>query len=271
MGWITSNWPGFWPNSTGDRTWGAAGRQDADEILNRAIAWPHREPLIIHPLLGGLPLAHTAPQGSRTSCAAPSAGCRGPRPRSAFREHIPCPSAATAVSATPIFRRRVGPRTTIWTSRQITGRASPIRNGMRGRRASCPITSRCSSARILPHPRAGAASADLRKWFEERTHRAMKNRLEDGSDLDVDRYISHYIDLRTGEAIEPRIFSDLLPSTRDVTTALLLDGSSSLGVHGGRSSSSSWPARMRFPGRWHSHASATASSSSPAIHGTGSR
>src|SRR4029453_9442824 len=40
--------------------------------------------------------------------------------------------------------------------------------------------------------------------------------------------------LTTGEAAEPRIFRELLPSSRDVTTALLLDGSSSLGVHGGR-------------------------------------
>lgn len=34
--------------------------------------------------------------------------------------------------------------------------------------------------------------------------------------------------------MEPRVFRELLPSRRDVTTALLLDGSSSLGVHGGR-------------------------------------
>ena len=40
--------------------------------------------------------------------------------------------------------------------------------------------------------------------------------------------------MTTGEAKEPRIFRELLPSSRDVTTALLLDGSSSLGVHGGR-------------------------------------
>jgi nitric oxide reductase activation protein len=76
--------------------------------------------------------------------------------------------------------------------------------------------------------------ADLRKWFEEHTHRAMTNRLEEGSDLDVDSYVSHYIDVTTGEADEPRIFRELLPSGRDVTTALLLDASSSLGVHGGR-------------------------------------
>jgi len=80
----------------------------------------------------------------------------------------------------------------------------------------------------------GSVSADLRKWFEEHTHRAMKSRLEDGSDLDVEQYVTHYVDLTTGEAMEPRIFRELLPSSRDVTTALLLDGSSSLGVHGGR-------------------------------------
>ena len=62
----------------------------------------------------------------------------------------------------------------------------------------------------------------------------MRSHLEDGSDVDVDQYVSHYIDVTTGEASEPRIFRELLPSSRDVTTALLLDGSSSLGVHGGR-------------------------------------
>jgi nitric oxide reductase activation protein len=62
----------------------------------------------------------------------------------------------------------------------------------------------------------------------------MINGLEDGSDLDVDRYVTHYLEVRTGQAGEPRVFRELLPSNRDVTTAVLLDGSSSLGVHGGR-------------------------------------
>ena len=77
-------------------------------------------------------------------------------------------------------------------------------------------------------------SANLRRWFEAHTHRVMKNRLEDGSDLDVDRYINHYADVLSGTASEARVFRDLLPAARDVTTALLLDGSSSLGVHQGR-------------------------------------
>ena len=92
---------------------------------------------------------------------------------------------------------------------------------------------------VLEHSHAhtrqtGSSGIDLRKWFEEHTHRAMKSRLEDGSDIDVEQYVSHYIDMATGEATEPRIFRELSPISRDVTTALLLDGSSSLGTHGGR-------------------------------------
>jgi len=79
-----------------------------------------------------------------------------------------------------------------------------------------------------------AVSADLRRWFEEHTHRAMKNRLEDGSDLDIDQYINYYVDTLTGKATEARVFRELLPASRDVATAVLLDGSSSLGAHQGR-------------------------------------
>jgi nitric oxide reductase activation protein len=61
----------------------------------------------------------------------------------------------------------------------------------------------------------------------------MRRGLEDGSDLDVDRYVDHVVDVAAGAASEPRIFRDLVPGVRDVTTALLLDGSSSLGAHRG--------------------------------------
>ena len=77
-------------------------------------------------------------------------------------------------------------------------------------------------------------SPAVRRWFEEHTHRTMRNGLEDGSDLDIDRYVDHFIDAAAGEADEPRVFRDLVPGVRDVTTALLLDGSSSLGAHGGQ-------------------------------------
>jgi nitric oxide reductase activation protein len=84
-------------------------------------------------------------------------------------------------------------------------------------------------------PMSRPSSPILRRWFEEHTHRVMKNRLEDGSDLDVDRYIEHYVGTLTGEASDARVFRDLLPACRDVATALLLDGSASLGTNHGRS------------------------------------
>jgi nitric oxide reductase NorD protein len=77
------------------------------------------------------------------------------------------------------------------------------------------------------------ASADLRRWFEQHTHRTMRNRLEDGSDLDIDQYIEHHVNRLTGMQSEARVFRDLQPAFRDVTTALLLDGSASLSVGGG--------------------------------------
>lgn len=76
--------------------------------------------------------------------------------------------------------------------------------------------------------------ANLRRWFEEHTHRVMQKRLEDGSDLDIDQYIEFHVDRLTGKASEARVFRDLQPAFRDVTTALLLDGSASLGGQNGR-------------------------------------
>jgi nitric oxide reductase NorD protein len=76
---------------------------------------------------------------------------------------------------------------------------------------------------------AKPSNANLRRFFEERTHRTMKRRLEDGCDLDIDAYIEHHLDTITGSVAEARVFRDLLPGMRDVATALLLDGSASLG------------------------------------------
>ena len=72
------------------------------------------------------------------------------------------------------------------------------------------------------------------RWFEEHTHRVLRGGLEDGSDLDIDRYVSHFVDRAGGARSDARLFRDLVPGVRDVATALLLDGSSSLGIHSGR-------------------------------------
>ncbi|MDX1873836.1 VWA domain-containing protein [Mycolicibacterium sp. 120266] len=78
-----------------------------------------------------------------------------------------------------------------------------------------------------------AITVDVRKWFEKNTDRAMRTGLDDGSDIDVDAYTAHRVEVASGVAREPRIFGELSPAGRDVTTALLLDGSSSLSAAGG--------------------------------------
>lgn len=241
LGWIASRWPGLLPDARrllpDIRI--EAGDMSAAEMLDRAIALANTgQELTIHPLLGALPLAYTAPHGltdklRRSFGRMPwtTKQKRIPRPYSVpvggdggvRNPNLPPPSRPqdNDLDVTPQHRPGIPyPEWNMWTQRFMRDHVALIElvehaDGT-GTRRPVPV------------------AVDVRKWFEEHTHRAMTNRLEDGSDLDVDQYVSHYIDLSTGEAKEPRVFRDLLPSSRDVTTALLLDGSSSLGVHGGR-------------------------------------
>jgi nitric oxide reductase activation protein len=205
-------------------------------MLNRAVVLARTsEQLVVDPLLGALPRAYTNPQGlsdklRRTFGRMPwtTTQKRLPRPYSVpvggdggvRNSNLPPPSRPqdNDLDITPEHRPGIPyPEWNSWTKSFLPDHVA--------------VLERAHTSRDR---RRVTGSGDLRKWFEEHTHRSMKNRLEDGSDLDVEQYVSHYIDLTTGEAIEPRIFRDLLPSCRDVTTALLLDGSSSLGVHGGK-------------------------------------
>jgi nitric oxide reductase NorD protein len=238
LGWIASRWPGLLSELL--RVLPdleiAPGDVGAKEMLNRAVVLARTgEPLGVHPLLGRLPSAYTMPQGlsdklRRSFGRMPwtTTQKRLPRPYSVpvggdggVRNPILSPPSRPQdndLDITPDHRPGIPyPEWNAWTKSFMRDHVAVLER---------EHTSRTRQP--------GSISADLRKWFEEHTHRAMKNRLEDGSDLDVEQYVSHYIDLTTGEATEPRIFRDLLPSSRDVTTALLLDGSSSLGVHGGR-------------------------------------
>lgn len=238
LGWIASRWPGLLPEVRRllpdlDTE---AGDTDAPQMLNRAIALAATgQALTVHPLLGSLPLAYTMPQGwadklRRSFGRMPwtTTQQRLPRPYSTpvggdggvRNPNLPPPSRPqdNDLDVTPEHRPGIPyPEWNMWTKQFM--------------RDHVAVVERVDPRRIR---RPGPVTVDVRKWFEEHTHRAMTNRLEDGSDLDVDQYVRHYIDLTTGEAAQPRIFRDLLPSSRDVTTALLLDGSSSLGVHGGR-------------------------------------
>jgi nitric oxide reductase NorD protein len=238
IGWIATTWPGLLPEVRRllpDLEM-LPGDVDAEEMLNRAVTLARSgQTLAVHPLLGRLPLAYTRPQGlsdklRRSFGRMPwtTTQKRVPRPYSVpvggdggvRNPNLPPPSRPqdNDLDVTPNHRPGVPyPEWNEWTKSFMPDHVAVLERPHIGRTRE-------------PAP----TSADLRKWFSEHTHRAMKNGLEDGSDLDVEQYVRHYIDLTTGEAIEPRIFRELLPSIRDVTTAVLLDGSSSLGVHGGQ-------------------------------------
>jgi hypothetical protein len=237
LGWIAARWPGLIPEMRRalPQLEIVSGDIAAEEMLNRAITMARNaQRLHIDPLLGTLPLAHTTPHGladtlRRTFGRMPwtSTQKRVPRPYSVpvggdggvRNSNLPPPSRPqdNDLDITPDHRPGIPyPEWNTWTKRFIPNHVAVLER----------------SHAYTRQP--GTSPVDLRKWFEEHTHRAMKSHLEDGSDIDVDQYVSHYIDMATGAATEPRIFRDLSPISRDVATALLLDGSSSLGAHGGR-------------------------------------
>jgi hypothetical protein len=238
LGWVAGHWPGLLTENRRllPGVEPLPADMPAEEMLERAITLSRSgTPLNVPVLAGRLPAAYTAPQGltdrlRRTLGRMPWTSTQKRMPRAysipvggdggVRNSNLPPPSRPqdNDLDITPEHRPGIPyPEWNAWTQSfmpdhvAVVERAHPTHN-----HEPAPV------------------SPDLRKWFEEHTHRAMRNRLEDGSDLDVEQYVNHYIDLCTGEAIEPRIFRELLPASRDVTTALLLDGSSSLGVHGGR-------------------------------------
>ena len=238
LGWITEKWPGLVTeiHRLLPELEAADAETDAETMLKEAVALARTsQPLIVDPLLGALPCAYTSAQDvsdklRRTFGRMPWTinQKRLPRPYSVpvggdggvRSTNLPPPSRPqdNDLDITPEHRPGIPyPEWNAWTQSFLPDHVAVLER---------PHPSR--------HARPGVVSVDVRKWFEENTRRAMKNRLEDGSDLDVEQYVNHYIDLSTGEAVEPRIFRELRPAGRDVTTALLLDGSSSLGVHGGR-------------------------------------
>lgn len=237
LGWIAAQWPGLLAELS--RTLPALQPADAEmdvkEMLNRAIVLARSsEPLTVYPLLGNLPWQYTVPQSlsdklRRTFGRMPwtTTEKRLPRPYSVpvggdggvRNSNLPPASRPqdNDLDLTPGHRPGIPyPEWNAWTQSFIADHVAVVERAHSGGNDS-----------------GRAVAIDVRKWFEQNTHRAMRSRLEDGSDLDVEQYVDHYIDISAGEADEPRLFRDLLPIGRDVTTALLLDGSSSLGVHGG--------------------------------------
>ncbi|MGX1810609.1 MorD protein [Nocardia sp. NPDC055321] len=237
-GWIADRLPGLLPELRR-----ALPELDIDdhslpgeEILGRAIDLARsRQPLAPHPLLGRPPLA--APGRGAFAAAIRRVHARMPwtSPRSDTprlmsvpvggdggdrNSNLPPPSRPENDEIEIRAHERAGipyPEWNLWTGAFLPDHVA--------------VLERKHATRQSP---VANVSPDIRRWFAEHTHRAMRTGLEDGSDLDIDRYVNHFVDLRTGVGQQPRFFRDLLPSSRDVTTALLLDGSSSLGIHGGR-------------------------------------
>jgi len=237
LGWVAERWPGLLTEMQRllPTLEPAPADMDAKEMINLAIALARtRGHLVVDPLLGALPRAYTAPQSMsdklrRTFGRLPWTmnEKRSPQPHSVpaggdggvRNPNLPPPSRPheNDLDITPDHRPGIPyPEWNMWTRSFMRDHVAVLEQAHPG-------------STVEPGPIA----VDVRQWFEKNTHRSMVNRLEDGSDIDVDQYVGHYIDVSTGEAVEPRIFRELLPTARDVTTALLLDGSSSLGVHGG--------------------------------------
>lgn len=237
LGWIAQRWPGLLTEMRRVLPDLAAGAPDSEAttMLDRAVELARtRQRLPAHPLLGSLPCAAPEQRGLATVIRRygrmpwTTTQKRRPRPYSVpvggdggvRNPNLPPPSRPqdTELEISPERRQGIPyPEWNAWTTSFLPNHVAVVERRRR-----------------TPDHQPAPIAAGLHKWFEEHTHRAMANGREDGSDLDVDRYVSHYIDTKAGQATEPRIFRELAPAGRDVTTALLLDGSSSLGVHAGR-------------------------------------
>lgn len=237
LGWVAAQWPGLLTELRRilPDLESAEPEMPAAEMFDRAAALARsRHPLGAHPLTGTLPAAWTEPGRLASSVRRlgrmpwSSNEKRRPRPYSVpvggdggvRNTTMPPPSRPDEDDVYLGRDRRPGIPYPEWNMH--TGALQPDHVAV------------IELARGAPAGQPSPAAVDLRKWFEQHTVRAITGRLADGSDLDVDAYVNHRIDLASGAAGEPRIFRDLLPADRDVTTAVLLDASSSLGVHGGR-------------------------------------
>jgi hypothetical protein len=238
LGWISEQWPGLLPElrrHLGDLE---AITDDLDRLAMLDVAMElarSRAQLARYPLLGQL--TPSAPGGfglsaralrmrgrmpwsskktfNRIGYSIPVAGEGGVR-----NPNLPPPSRPEDEEVEIRSDRRAGipyPEWNAWTESFLPRHVAVLER-------KHPVRSH------TPRP----VAPGVRRWFEEHTHRVMTSGLEDGSCVDIDRYVDYHIDRICGHTPEPRVFRDLLPGFRDVTTALLLDGSSSLGIHHGR-------------------------------------
>ena len=233
LGWIASRWPGLLPDLRRllPNLEVASGDLDGPAMMDRAMALVRSgHELRYDNLLGQLQPGAPRSDGFLASVrrmygrmpwserkrvlpprfdSIPIGGEGGVR-----NANLPPPSRPEEEDVEPRLDRRLGvpyPEWNVWTKSFLQHHVA--------------VLERKSPPRVRSRP----AAANLRRWFEQHTHRVMRNRLEDGSELDIDRYVEHHVETSMGKPSEARVFRDLLPGVRDVTTAILLDGSASLG------------------------------------------
>ncbi len=237
LGWVATHWPGMMPE-LGPRLPGLepiAEELGGEAMLDLAFRLADAgEPLPWWPLLGRLPIAPNSGRGM----AETARRMWGRMPWTSHRQdayriysvpvggeggvknpNLPPPSRPEDEDIEIRPDQRAGvpyPEWNFWSERFLRNHVAVLER-------KHPLSTQ----------RPVRPSTDLRRYFEMRTRRVIRNGLEDGCDLDIDRYVDHYIDCRTGHPTQARIFRDLVPQHRDVTTCLLLDASSSLGAHQG--------------------------------------
>lgn len=80
---------------------------------------------------------------------------------------------------------------------------------------------------------ANTPPPEILRYFRLSPTRTWHRRLEDGTDLDVDAFVEQHCAKITGDETSGNVYRSLEKGERDVATAILLDGSSSLGTDGG--------------------------------------
>jgi len=183
------------------------GRLPLDESARRSFSSRFRG-------MGRMPYTLRKDQPNQTILAIPVGGSGGVRSRS-----VPPPDRPEESDPESRADRRVGIPYDEWnlfTRRYQRGHVSVIEKHVAPR----------EGRPVRPAP-------ELLRWFRQSPSRVWRGRLEDGTDVDVDAFVDERIAQAAGDETDGRVYRALEDGNRDVATAILLDGSASLGAGGG--------------------------------------
>jgi hypothetical protein len=240
MAWVIERFPGLardlralLPALRPARELALDGRRLIEAALERARTRSRAE-LLVPELLGLLPLDESARRSLRSRLRALGRmpySVRKSRPRpsvfgvpvggtgGARSRNLPPPDRREESDPEATAERRVGIPYDEWdrfTRRYRRGHVSVLERHVP--RGGAPL--------VRPEP-------ELLRWFRQSPSRVWRPRLEDGTDLDVAAFVDEWTAQAAGNHVAGRIYRSLDHGERDVATAILLDGSESLGADGG--------------------------------------